>query len=713
MHSEKISLIDDALNTALSQTNTIIKNENTGFTLEEALTDFFKTELNTTSNIKTATVIKTTVGGGKTYKTVEKTIAAIKSRKIKTPVIYFCTNNNTSKEVVNFFNEIDDSINVVHLTGRSADNCKRFNIIADAYKKCAIIKNICNVADVNTNESGACEFAEHCKYKTMFRDINANMIADVYVVPFEYIKLNNIPENIRPELVIYDEGFFGKLITHCSLRFSNVCVPWNRGKRSDERYADLQEITAFMSNALRNKENIIDALIEKFSIDTVIKKLDNIITLRKNENSVTIKALKENRNKVKLNDFEADRRSNELAMFSAMLEAVKAKAGFESKIVNCNIMFKNEDIVGQFVEVSILRKLPYNATSLCLDASANEELYKTILSSTHNVHFPKIKKADENIRRVAIINRSFATTSLTNKDNTNTALAYRKSGEEVMSKIAEYEKDRNVLLCVTKTVKELIEKGEFLADFVDTVQPTLIHFGAVKGLNAFQSFDTVIQIGKNEVSSNDIYLMSKSLVDFQTALKMNENTAAVKREKRTIYTTSNEQAQFTSIAYEERESKLLHEYLRDEETWQVEGRLRSAQRPDADLRSYIISDAISDKAVFNNIYNCSDLLSSNTMSILCEDANLFDCVSIKAYSEQTNAKRSAAQKYLANHGFTTMSCPVGWSVYEAKEVNKGGRWSVVYAKHQDNIETEIENVMKHYAHVASISSKNVEVRSEK
>ena len=58
---------------------------------------------------------------------------------------------------------------------------------------------------------------------------------------------------------------------------------------------------------------------------------------------------------------------------------------------------------------------------------------------------------------------------------------------------------------------------EFAVDFSDTIKPTIVHYGALKGLNNLKEHETVIQIGKLEIEANEMLRLSRCFENFENA----------------------------------------------------------------------------------------------------------------------------------------------------------------------------------------------------
>ena len=84
-----------------------------------------------------------------------------------------------------------------------------------------------------------------------------------------------------------------------------------------------------------------------------------------------------------------------------------------SRLGACNVIL-NEDTLGRgrLIDISIRYKMQYSAPIICLDASANENVYQFVLEDTHSVFFEELPPAKDPIFRVAVIGQGFSKSSL-------------------------------------------------------------------------------------------------------------------------------------------------------------------------------------------------------------------------------------------------------------------------------------------------------------
>ena len=56
-----------------------------------------------------------------------------------------------------------------------------------------------------------------------------------------------------------------------------------------------------------------------------------------------------------------------------------------------------------------------------------------------------------------------------------------------------------------------------MKSFCDQIQPTLLHYGAIKGLDSLKEYETVIQLGKLELASKDLLLLARAFETYDSA----------------------------------------------------------------------------------------------------------------------------------------------------------------------------------------------------
>ena len=67
--------------------------------------------------------------------------------------------------------------------------------------------------------------------------------------------------------------------------------------------------------------------------------------------------------------------------------------------------------------------------------------------------------------------------------------------------------------CATQKVEDLIKTGEIAPNILKNENIELAHYGNTKGRNDFQAFDTVIIVGKMELSDDCIRRLTRCLME--------------------------------------------------------------------------------------------------------------------------------------------------------------------------------------------------------
>ena len=667
-----------------------------------------------------ALVIKQTVGAGKTTKSIEVVCEHIKKGHFNQPVFFFTTDNTTGQEAYDCFK--GHGVNVVHFKGRNSSVCKRAHLLEQAYSQNVKVGNICGIANLdNPAQQGNCEFFDDCSYIETRTKIKQGEIADVYIFPIEYIRVGGIPAELKPSLVIYDEGFFFKVVTTGHLKPDEIAVPWVHSAAHEEQYRILHTLKLQMFEALLNNQDIVPALLERNDTETLYEMLSDVIDLRERENSIDIFELNRNAGETQISEEKTSKQSTEIELFKALKDLVGQKLGKWGNVANCHVLMSSTKSARR-IDISIRRKLQFTAPTLCLDASADPDIYEFILNDTHETQFVEIQGITSNLQRIAIVGNGCSKSSLIQsshqtyesqgktRDPIAEMMKRRAAVEEVLNKIGEHEKGRKVIICAVKAIADLMRNGEFAVDFCETIKPTIVHYGALKGLNNLKEHETVIQLGKLEIEATEMLRLSRCFENFANARKTNLEAKPKTQIKKYLRTKDNRVAEIATNTYKSTTARALHMYSREEEHIQVEGRLRAIHRLDEDLRSYMISDAIPEALDFSDIYHFDDLSNTKAMRPLLDLEANFNCISMLAYTDEHNCSRQAANIAFKNRGFAKDKCPSGWSAYVCQASGKGGAGSIVYAKINNDMRVERSNVAHHFAKYKNISVSDVIIK---
>lgn len=642
-----------------------------------------------------ALVIRAGTGTGKTYKTIRSLSQSIKLGKLRSPVLHFVLDHKTAEEAKIFYAEF--GIDAFHLKGRRAAGCARIDLVEEFYEKGLSTKGLCgrtssvsrhgSLADLVPQERG-CPFYEGCAWIETRQAMEQGINAPVVIAPLEYLRSGGLPKGLDPSLVVFDEGFFAKLIIAEKIAVSDLGKNWKHAALKPEDRSRLEEAVKLLLILAAEGKLTAEALKSPQFTAELRQIFLDATRLRRRE----LKALG-------LEDPEKTCASRvvqkiEMSLWENLAEICNEERERPLKLAQFHGILSESRST---LEISTLFQLDIPCPVIALDASADEAIYRHVLEDTHEVFFERLQEETDCLRRIAIIGQGFSTSSLLYDGHTEyqdgnltrkpqeEASKRRQDLEKALNVIAQRERGRRVLVCCTKAIEEHFLTTGFAQEFQDECRPSFIHFGQAKGVNAYDDYETIIVIGKLEVPSSTMILMARAFNRHDVAVTIKNEYLPKHRTERILKTKTGQGAGLTTYTYKDPTAARLHAYLRDEEIYQAIGRLRSVKRKDEDLRCYILSDAIPDHMIFDDIHAIEDLTSDGLLTTIARSHG--ECLSATAYMRHQQASKQAASEAMKKRGFSGATCPDGWHAFKCKVKGRSGPPSFIYSTLPDSTET--------------------------
>ena len=653
-----------------------------------------------------ALVIRAGTGTGKTYKTIRSLSQSIKMGKLSSTVLHFVLDHKTAEEAKGFYAEF--GIYAFHLKGRRAAGCARIELVEEFYDKGLSTKGLCGrsssdqkggvPAELIPQERG-CPFYEGCAWIETRQTMERGVDHPVVIAPLEYLRSGGLPKGMNPSLVVFDEGFFAKVIEAEKLSVSDLGKTWKHAALKPEDRSRIEEAVKLLLILSAEGKLTAEALKSPQITAEMHQVFLDAARLRRRE----LKALG-------LEDPEKTCASRpvqkiEMSLWETLAEICGEERQRPLKLAQFHGILSESRST---LEISTLFQLDIPCPVIALDASADEDIYRHVLEDSHQVFFERLQEEADNLRRIAIIGQGFSTSSLLYEGNSEyqdgnltrkpqeEAAKRRLDLEKALNVIAQKEKGRRVLVCCTKAIEEHFLTTGFAQDFQEKCRPSFIHFGQAKGVNAYDDYETIIVIGKLEVPSSTMILMARAFNRHDVATTIKNDYLPKHRIKRILQTKAGQGAALATFTYKDPTAARLHAYLRDEEIYQAIGRLRSVKRKDEDLRCYILSDAIPNHMLFDDIHAIEDLTSDGLLTGIARSYG--QCLSAVAYMNNQHASKQAASDAMKKRGFSGASCHEGWQVFKCKVKGRSGPPSFIYSTLPDSPETR-EIVSAHLRYV--------------
>lgn len=693
---KNLELVDVRERNVLRKTSTVFTGATDGdFSINEALLNFL-TVMNEGGETPPAVVIKAGTGAGKTTKTIRFIADQFTKGRLPTPIIHFTPDHAVAEEAVAEYAK--HGVEVSHLKGRIASGCKMSEKVNSLYSKNLDASFIC--ADRQNGSIIKCPHYDSCDFIKQRKSLQAGNVAQIVVVPMEYVRMASLPQELTPGMVIFDEAIHSKLLHASSIPTTSFGATWCDTTQNAHTglKSDLDRVVDVILASATSQQKAADALIETFGLNSALEKLTNAFKLRRMERLCVAKSSKEIPTQARISD--------EMKIWGALYNQIKALESGETFAGAIHLITTPQ---GGRLDISIRMPLPYNCPAILLDASADEVITDVLLGDTHEVFFCELGQGEDTLFRTIIVGQGFSKSSLTGyKSDLEKAERTRSHLSKILTHIAKKEAGRKTLFVTNKDVRSYFENKEIGTDFTNKVNPDYAHFGAIKGLNKYQDHETVIIAGKMEYDNNTVVLLARALMDHEDAIRLNPDLPQKQATKRTITTRDGWGTEILVPEYSNEMMARLQNQYREEEIIQVEGRLRAVNRTSEDLRCYIINNSVPNSMIVDQVYHVDDLNGEGIIEqILSKQSN---ALSYKSIQDERNITRQTAKNLLEDRGFKTEDYPEGFIKLQTKQINKRGAWNVVFARGIDEVTAHL-NAQSHMAHLLGVTPEQIEVRA--
>ena len=690
-----------------------------------------------------ASVIKAGAGYGKTTVTIQTITDVINSGQVSGRIMYFVPNQDSADEVSQEFKKL--GVKTLILKGKERlCHSSRSDLLKVAHEQKLSTKGLCKIEEVRDAKGNiktpaqTCPFYDSCDYIKARKNISSNVFDEkVVILPVQYLKTHKgIPEEINPSLIVVDESFHTHLMKTFTLKYEMLGRPWVNHERISSKHSKhiplLDMASKSIIRAASAREDVVTSLVSELgggSPALTLDKINSIISLRVAERA----ALAPIAPSISKSNIERLSRSLTISQgleidlwrsIALHLETVidgQSKGRIVTVLEDQNSQTINMN-EGWVISVSIRDPFPFAAPILHLDASANEDIYRSFLDETHEVSFLEYEEPHSSIHRTAIINKSFSTASLTadetsNAENVRRVIARKDALRNALNEIGTVETNRKVLVIATKRVAKILENDGLLSGLQETASRVeVLNFGRTRATNKLQDFDTVILIGKPEKPVSVVAAEARCIDHLQVALdiKADVDTDTVRireRAAKVLYLRDGQHAAVSPTSYYVNDAMFtLQVQEREEELYQAEARLRANLRTTEDLRSYFLTDAFPD-VLYDDVLSIAEFEETRKIAVNIADAS-HNCVSAKGYiffkfasheetltKERIKKHKSAASNFFKRWGFTKSSAPQGWCLYKVKftdpDLSPRGRPTDIYTIDLGNSEKEKENISRH------------------
>lgn len=615
----------------------------------------------------TAKILKAPAGSGKTHHTMSEVIKSIKMGYTKT-ILHFAPNHELCLEAFNKYRQLQNdyqmNIDIIHLAGKTHElsQCREKDIVELYHSKNVPTHSICQKIDEN-NVLVKCKFFDTCRYQKTKKTLESAVGGEKPIIVIAPVHLLRFPQTIHsefhPDVIVIDEAYHSYAVQIKKIKEENLDgLPWSeeffkkecvRSKKTIQILDHCKSLTAllkynFSEYGPNDREFIspMDVILRYFKgdTDTATEVLRDIKIYRERERDfitgVNSRSFTKSATQRSLGAFTPCRETEIDLWENLYLESVSQSGRFF--LSGHSNLFENSK--SGYV-LSYRRMFPFNVPLLLLDASADEIIANELLSDTHDVDFVEIgSNSHDNVNRIAIVGRSFSTTSLTarkdeeliksdkNKKRNEAQGVRKRRGvlKSILSEISRREQGRKILIVSTKKVNRILteEDPEILNELrKSALSVETSWFFNLRGKNNYQDCDTIIVIGKPELQDFDVSAQARALSSKSDALviqNMNEQnltayTGDTEKGVHPVYIYKKDEnivrednqsfpiqrAEIRTRVYINEKMRIIQRLNREEELLQAEGRLRAYRRQDEDLRAYYITDAFPSQFAYDDI----------------------------------------------------------------------------------------------------------------
>ncbi|MFG6565919.1 hypothetical protein ACGYLI_17020 [Sulfitobacter sp. 1A13421] len=686
--------------------------------LEECLDEFWKT-FRTSPAIPPAVIIKAQTGLGKTTTTIGSVSKAIRNGEIGGTVLHIVTDHKNMKEAQILYQK--NGVFPTLLKGMTASGCKFKTQVEERYKFGLSARTLCKSVDEN-GEVKKCPFYDDCGYIRTRQSIAKNPDLNVIICSAEYLRCGGIPEEVNPALIIVDESFSDKLVFEGYVKASEFGLVWANDQKSRASNRLRQMVNEILVLSMDRKP-VVKELIEKHGLQGLKRELGSIINFRSKEKRAIAQGSAKQNSIVTQGAMR-----NEMMVWESMLTEVNEEIAQEAgsnKLKSTGAFHIIRSETGDRLDISRRTRFPYPDTPvLGLDATADAEIYGGVMNDTHELKVVSIKAKVNNMFTTAIFGQSWASSSLSVKSDkpyeakgrlripSEEGKGRQKKLSPCLGAILKKEGDRKILICCTKSNKKVLLEELSIKDDLAAPNIQIENFGALKGRNDFKDFDTTIILGKLELPDSVVVRMARAFMDHDEAVKLIGDKAGRERKVRQYSTYSNHVALGHTHEYKDDMMKRIQYQMRELENVQCLGRVRAVNRPQADIRAYLLTDAIPESLVLDNAYHIDDFTKTSPLEELATEYE--NIVSVAAYSQHRGVRNNAATEFFKAHGFTANICPEGWALVKSRVSGQRGAATKLYIptpalKMMEDDGTLEATIQKHLFHLGKLDSERTPI----
>jgi hypothetical protein len=537
----------------------------------QSLTDNFLKKLG--ANV----AIKASAGSGKT----RAVINSLSKIKVKGQVHVFVPTHDLANEWQTNLQKTAPHLKVLHLYGRGGAGsddrlCHRYDQVQKvADKKIPIFATMCS-----QNED-ICPFFTKCQYIKQF-----NQGDDIVILPHSYLKLTHSSMELKPAAVVIDERFFNELISSRTYKI-NAISEYEALK--DFRFV----LMAAIAKVKEEKKGLFTALKEVTQLDAIelIAFFNEIMeSLGKIHNSRSTHGLKPTSGELFFENCLSKIKTieKEISIISALLKELEQ---FPEREESSNFRISNEVYIINSLHTDnrFNYYLDNNIPILMIDADCNKVIINELLNSRKKESelekLPFIFNEISVKRQAKVIqytNSQFAKNRFFPKgDKTAPDLKMIDIAARTIEKISG---GKNTLVVTYKDL-ELILKASLPENIA------VLHFGAIRGIDAYKHFDKVIILGRNQPPPSDMENLAAALFS-NDATQIQFNNSYSKESRR--YRHENSAVYADVYTHADNRVQVILEQFRECELLQAIDRLRFIHSTDAEREIHILTDCVLD-----------------------------------------------------------------------------------------------------------------------
>jgi hypothetical protein len=547
--------------------------------------DFFK-------NLSGNVAIKASAGSGKT-RAVINSIAKI---AVSGQVHVFVPTHDLANEWQNNLQQTAPHLNVLHLYGRgSSDSTDHFcnperyaKVKAVQDKKLSVFATMCKQNEIE------CPFFKECRYINQFNQDN-----DIVIFPHSYLSLNHSTLEKKPAAVVIDESFYNLLVSSHKypINLINEMV-WLKRFRFDllESIAKTKEEKVGFFQALKQVTKT-----DSHQLIALLNELFNDLSQYQNFNSTHGITPNTPDHELKNKLSEVKLLTNEINIILTFLKELELSPEREYS--------QNFKIEGDYYVINKTHTdnrfnyyLENNIPILMIDADSNETIINKLLTSkTENDLKESLPFSfnEINVKRTAKVtqytNSQYAQSRFFPKGKDN--LPDIKRIATAAKTVIKLSQGKKTLLVTYKALENaLLDCNEWITDLgykfdlPDNIN--ILHFGAIRGVDAFKDYEKVIILGRNQPPAAAMENLAAAL--FWDDPEPIIFTGGYQKQERQYRTADGKIHSKEIHVHADKRVQILTEQVRESETLQAIDRLRFIHNADASREIHILADTVLD-----------------------------------------------------------------------------------------------------------------------